>query len=162
QHPSVMAAAAAGDRKLRLEGGSNLLRAAQAGGVRRYIQQASGFFLKPGTGLADESEGLAVDASPRVAGSARTYAELASRVLSAAGIEAVVLRYGLFYGPGTWYHPDGGAAEQARMRELAIIGAGQGVWSWVHIEDSAQATVAALTVPPGTYHIVDDHPAPVS
>ena len=72
--PSEMAAAASGDRKLRLEGGENLHRAARANGVRRYIQQASGFFLKPGSGLADESEELAVDASPGVAASARTYA----------------------------------------------------------------------------------------
>jgi nucleoside-diphosphate-sugar epimerase len=162
RHPSEMAAAAAGDRKVRLEGGMNLHRAARACGARRYIQQASAFFLKPGSGLADESEGLAVDASPRVAASARTYAELESRVLNAEGIEGVALRYGFFYGPGTWYNPDGTAAAQARKHELAIIGAGQGVWSWVHIEDAALATVAALTAPSGVYHVVDDDPSPVS
>src|SRR4051812_35777123 len=69
-----MAEAAEGDRKLRLEGGGNLLRAARACGARRYVQQASAFFLRPGDGLADESESLAVDASPRVATSACTYA----------------------------------------------------------------------------------------
>jgi nucleoside-diphosphate-sugar epimerase len=162
RHPSEMAAAAAGDRKLRLEGGGNLHRAARARGVRRYVQQSSGFFLRPGRGLADESEGLAVDASPRVAASARTYAELESRVLGAEGIEGVALRYGFFYGPGTWYNPDGAAADQAREQELAIIGAGEGVWSWVHIEDAAVATVAAQTAPPGVYHVVDDDPSPVS
>lgn len=161
-HPAEMAAAAAGDRKVRLEGGGNLHRAAKACGVRRYVQQSSGFFLKPGSGLADESEGLAVDASPRVAASARTYAELEARVLSAEGIEGVALRYGFFYGPGTWYNPDGAAADQVRKQELAIIGAGEGVWSWVHIEDAAIATVAALTAPPGVYHVVDDDPVPVS
>jgi nucleoside-diphosphate-sugar epimerase len=162
RHPSEMAAAAPGDRKLRLEGGGNLHRAARACGVGRYIQQSSGFFLKPGSGLADESEGMAVDASPRVAASARTYAELESRVLNAEGIEGVALRYGFFYGPGTWYNPDGAAADQARKQELAIIGAGDGVWSWVHIEDAAVATVAALTAPPGVYQVVDDDPCPVS
>jgi nucleoside-diphosphate-sugar epimerase len=162
RHPSEMAAAAAGDRRLRVEGGGNLHRAARACWVRRYIQQSSGFFLRPGRGLADESEGLAVDASPRVAASARAYAELESRVLSAEGIEGVALRYGFFYGPGTWYNPDGAAADQARAQELAIIGAGEGVWSWVHIEDAAIATVAALTAPPGVNHIVDDDPSPVS
>ena len=105
--PSEMAAAAPGDRKLRIEGGGNLHRAAMACGVRRYIQQASGFFLEPGGGLADESAGLAVDASPRVAASARAYAELEARVLNAGEMEGVALRYGFFYGPGTWYHPDG-------------------------------------------------------
>jgi 2-alkyl-3-oxoalkanoate reductase len=162
RHPSELAAAAAGDRELRLEGGGNLHRAARACGVGRYVQQASGFFLKPGSGLADESEGLAVDASPRVAASARTYAELESRVLNAEGIEGVALRYGFFYGPGTWYNPDGAATDQARKQELAIIGAGEGVWSWVHIEDAAVATVAALTAAPGVYHVVDDDPSPVS
>lgn len=162
RHPSEMSAAAAGDRKLRLEGGGNLHRAARAVGVRRYVQQSSGFFLKPGRGLADESEGFAVDASPRVAAHARTYAELESRVLGADGIEGVALRYGFFYGPGTWYHPDDAAADQARKQELAVIGAGEGVWSWVHIEDAAVATVAALTAPPGAYHVVDDDPSTVS
>jgi nucleoside-diphosphate-sugar epimerase len=161
RHPSGMAAAAAGDRKLRLEGGGNLLRAARANGVRRYVQQSSGFFLGPGAGLADESEGLAVDATPRVAAHARAYAELESRVLNAEGIEGVALRYGFFYGPGTWYNPDGAAAEQARAGELAVIGEGQGVWSWVHIDDAAAATVAVLTAPPGVYHVVDDNPSPI-
>ncbi len=82
KHPSELAAAAAGDRKLRLEGGGYLHRAAQASGVRRYIQQASGFFLKAGSGLADESVRQATDASPGVAASARTYAELEARVLN--------------------------------------------------------------------------------
>jgi nucleoside-diphosphate-sugar epimerase len=93
KEPSEMAAAAPGDRKLRIEGGGNLHRAAIACGVRRYIQQASG--------LADESAGLAVNASPRVALSARAYAELEARVLNAGEMEGVALRYGFFYGWGT-------------------------------------------------------------
>ena len=160
--PSEMAEAAPGDRKLRLEGGGNLHRAARACGVRRYVQQASGFFLRPGSGLADESEGLAVDASPGVAASARTYAELEARVLNAGDIEGVALRYGFFYGPGTWYHPEGAAADLVRRQEVPIIGQGAAVWSWVHIDDAARATVEALTAPPGVYHIVDDNPSPVS
>ena len=160
--PSEMAAAAPGDRKLRLEGGGNLLRAARSCGVRRYMQQASGFFLKPGVGLADEAEGLAVDASPRVAASARTYTELESRVLNAEGVEGVALRYGFFYGPNTWYCPEGAAADQVRRREIPIIGQGKGIWSFIHVEDAALATVAAMTAPPGVYNIVDDDPSPVS
>jgi 2-alkyl-3-oxoalkanoate reductase len=162
RHPSELAAALPGDRKLRLEGGGNLHRAARACGVRRYIQQASGFFLQAGSGLADESEGMALDASPGVAASARTYTELESRALNAADIEGVALRYGFFYGPGTWYEREGAAAEQVRRREIPIIGAGEGVWSWIHIDDAALATAAALTIPPGVYHIVDDTPSPVS
>src|SRR5262245_60260262 len=160
--PSEMAEAAPGDRELRLEGGGNLHRAARACGVRRYVQQASGFFLRPGSGLADEAEGLAVDASPRVAASARAYAELEARVLNGGGVEGVALRYGFFYGPGTWYHPGGAVADQVRRREVPIIGKGEAVWSWVHIDDAALATVEALTAPPGVYHVVDDDPSPVS
>ena len=156
-----MAEAAPGDRKLRLEGGGNLHRAARACGVRRYIQQASGFFLRPGSGLADESVGLAVDASPSVAASARTYAELEARVLNAGDMEGVALRYGFFYGPGTWYHPEGATADQVRRREVPIVGKGEAVWSWVHIDDAALATIEALTVSPGVYHVVDDDPSPV-
>ncbi|MBV9489346.1 MAG: NAD(P)-dependent oxidoreductase [Verrucomicrobia bacterium] len=160
--PSQMAAAAAGDRKLRLEGGGNLHRAAQAAGVRRYIQQASGFFLKAGRGLADESTPLATDASPGVAASARMYAEIEARLLNSGTMEGIALRYGFFYGPKTWYCEEGAVAEQVRRQALPLIGQGEGVWSWIHIEDAALATVAALTVPPGVYNVVDDDPSPVS
>jgi nucleoside-diphosphate-sugar epimerase len=160
--PSEMAAAAARDRKLKLEGGGNLHRAAIACGVRRYIQQASGFFLEPGDGLADESVGLAVSASPRVAANARAYAELEARVLAAGRMEGVVLRYGFFYGPGTWYHPGGASADQVRRREIPVIGDGGGVWSWIQIEDAAAATADVLRAPPGVYNLVDDDPSPVA
>jgi 2-alkyl-3-oxoalkanoate reductase len=160
--PSQMAAAFPGDRKLRLEGGGNLYRAAQAAGVRRYIQQASGFFLKASRGLADESAPLATDASPGVAASARMYAEIESRLLNSGKMEAVGLRYGFFYGPKTWYGENGAVADQVRRQGMPIIGQGEGVWSWVHIEDAALATVASLAVPPGIYNVVDDDPSPVS
>jgi nucleoside-diphosphate-sugar epimerase len=156
-----MAAAAAGDRKLRIEGGGNLLRAAERCGVRRYMQQSSGFFLTSPQTLADESATLAIDASPGVAASARTYAALEARTLNSS-VEGVLLRYGFFYGPNTWYHPDGGAAEMVRRQQQPLIGDGQGVWSFVHIEDAALATVAALTAAPGIYNVVDSDPSPVS
>lgn len=160
--PAQIASSAETDRKLRLEGGGNLLRAGQRTGVRRYIQQTSGFFLQPGQGLGDESEGLAVNASPFIAGSARVYQELETRLTNASGIEGVALRYGFFYGPKTWYYPDGAVAEHVRQQRQPIIGDGGGIWSWVHIEDAALATVAALTAPTGVYQIIDDNPSPVS
>jgi nucleoside-diphosphate-sugar epimerase len=161
KHPSDLAAAGPGDRKLRLEGGGNLFRAAQAAGVRRYIQQSSGFFLKAGSGLADESESLAVDAAPGVAANARTYAELEKRLFSVPAMEGVALRYGFFYGPNTWYDRDGASADDVRRQQTPIIGRGEGVWSWIHIEDAALATVAAIAGPAGVYNIVDDDPSPV-
>src|SRR6478736_5519019 len=130
--PSQISAAIPGDRKLRLEAGGNLLRAAQAaGGVRRYIQQLSGFFLKAHAGLADESDGLLTKASAGVALSAQMYAELEARLQNAGQLECVGLRYGFFYGPKTWYHPDGAVGDQVRRGEMPIIGEGQAVWSWI-------------------------------
>jgi 2-alkyl-3-oxoalkanoate reductase len=160
--PSQIATAFPGDRKLRLEGGGNLHRAAQAAGVARYIQQASGFFLKAGRGLADESTPLATDASPGVAASARMYAEIEARLLNSGTMEGIALRYGFFYGPKPWYCEEGAVAEQVRRQAMPIVGQGEGVWSWIHIEDAALATVAALTVPPDIYNVVDDDPSPVS
>ncbi len=97
--PADIPAARAGDFRLRIEGGANLLRAGLACGVRRYIQQSSAFFLEPGDGLADESAGMALDASAGVAAHAQTYAELESRLLALGQMEGVALRYGFFYGP---------------------------------------------------------------
>lgn len=163
KNPADLFSALPGDQKLRLEGGGNLHRAAETCGVRRYIQQGSGFYLKAGAGLADESEPLAIDAaSPNVATNSQTYTQLEARTLNSEQMEGVVLRYGFFYGPNTWYHPEGGAAEQARHQQMAIIGQGQGVWSFVHVEDAAIATVTALTAEAGVYNIVDDDPSPVS
>jgi nucleoside-diphosphate-sugar epimerase len=158
--PSEFPVYAAGDRKLRIEGGGNLHRAALARGVRLYIQQSSGFFLDADGGLADESSPLAVNASPGVAASAQMYARLEQRVLESS-MAGIALRYGFFYGPNTWYHPDGGAADEIRKQQFPMIEGGTAKWSFVHIEGAAQATVAALTAEPGRYVVVDDDPSPV-
>lgn len=150
----------AGDRKLRIEGGGNLLRAAIASGVRRYMQQSSGFFLQAAKGtLADESSGLDVNASPGVAASAQTYTELETRLFSSDAIEGVALRYGFFYGPKTWYYPGAAAANMVMRQQNPVVGEGEGVSSFVHINDAAIATVAALTAEPGVYNLVDDDPS---
>jgi 2-alkyl-3-oxoalkanoate reductase len=159
--PSELPAYASGDRTLRIEGGGNLHRAALACGVRRYIQQSSGFFLDAKGTPADENSPLAVNASPLIAGYAQMYAYLEQRVLESS-IEGVVLRYGFFYGPNTWYHRDGGAADEIRQQQFPVIVGGKAKWSFVHIEDAANATVAALTADPGKYVVVDDDPSPVS
>ena len=160
--PEEMRAAADRDRIVRLEGGRNLQNAARAAGARRYIVQSTGFFYAPGLGLATETEPLALDASPAVSASVRTYTQIERRVLSSSDLKGVALRYGFFYGPGTWFTPDGDMANQVRDRKIAIAGSGQGVWSWVHVEDAAAATVAALECTPGVYNIVDSDPSELS
>ncbi len=89
-------------------------------------------------------------------------ADLERQVLGAEGIEGLVLRYGWFYGPGTYYGRGGSLAEDTLKRRSPIVGAGTGVFSFIHVEDAAAATVAALERgDPGVYNVVDDEPAPL-
>jgi nucleoside-diphosphate-sugar epimerase len=158
---SMSAAADVNDR-IRLEGGANVLAAAQAAGVRRYLRQSIAFWAVPGPGLADEETPLAFDASPAVAADARLVTELEHHLLEKAAIEGIALRYGFFYGPGTWFNPDGDVAGQVRQQQFPIVGNGEGVWSWLHIEDAAIATVAAAEQGnPGIYLIANDRPVMV-
>jgi nucleoside-diphosphate-sugar epimerase len=124
-----MRAVAERDRKVRIEGNRNLLAALREMGVRRYLLQSSAFWYAPGEGLADESARFAFDATPAVAAGTRRYAEMEAAASSTPGIEFVALRYGFFYGPGTWFSSDGDMGEQVRERRVPIIGDGQGVWS---------------------------------
>ncbi len=153
-----MKAAAERDARVRLEGNKNLLAAALETEVRRFIVQSSGFWYAPGEGLAGESESLALDASPAIAAGSQRYVELESMVLGREKFTATVLRYGFFYGPGTWFNPDGDVGEQTREQKVPIIGNGQGVSSWIHIDDAADATVRSIDSPAGIYNIVDDDP----
>jgi nucleoside-diphosphate-sugar epimerase len=77
-------------------------------------------------------------------------------------MEGIALRYGFFYGPGTWFTPEGDVARQVRRQQFPIVGNGAGVWSWLHIEDAARATVAAAEQGnPGIYLIANDQPLEV-
>ena len=147
--PAEMSAAAERDRKVRVEGNISLLAALRDAGVRRYLLQSSGFWYAPGAGLADESVPFISSASPGVEAGARTYLELEARASATPGIEFVALRYGFFYGPGTWYTREGDIGDQVRQQQIPIIGEGQGVYSFVHIDDAAAATAASASEPTG-------------
>jgi nucleoside-diphosphate-sugar epimerase len=84
-------------------------------------------------------------------------------VLGADGLEGLVLRYGFFYGPGTYYADDGTTTSDVRRRRMPIVGKGSGVFSFIHVDDAADATVAAVERgAPGVYNVTDDEPAPMS
>lgn len=157
--PKAMRETAARNRATRLEGNTNLLAAAQAFGVRRYILQSSGFWYAAGPGLADETTTFALEAPPAIANSARTYVELESNFAASSVHEKVTLRYGFFYGLGTWYTREGDMGGQVRQRHVPVIGGGHGVSSFIHVEDAAAATEAALDCAPGIYNVVDDDPS---
>jgi 2-alkyl-3-oxoalkanoate reductase len=157
-----MSAAAPLNARIRLKGGANVLAAAQAAGVRRYLMQSIAFWAIPGAGLADEETPLSLDASPAVAADAHIVTEIERRLLQTPNLEGIALRYGFLYGSGTWFNPDGDVAAQVQQQQFPIIGNGEGVWSWVHIEDAAIATVAAAERGnPGIYLIADDRPLEV-
>jgi nucleoside-diphosphate-sugar epimerase len=158
--PEAMRAAAEQDRKLRLEGGRNVHHAAQSAGVKRYLVQSTGFFYGPGTGLASETDLLAVNAPPGISGGVQTYLQIEKRVLGSRDLKGIALRYGFFYGPGTYHDPGSGSVtQQVREQKYPVIGSGAGVYSFIHVEDAAAATVAALEGDPGVYNIVDDDPS---
>jgi nucleoside-diphosphate-sugar epimerase len=159
--PDSMRQAAELNAKIRKEGGANLQDAAEMNGVKRYIVQSSGFLYAPGTGLADESTPFAFEATPGIASGTRIYSEIERRVLESEKIEGVSLRFGIFYGPGTWFYPHGSVAEQVHKKQFPVIGRGEGVWNFVHIEDAAKAVRSAIYSSPGVYNICSDHPSPL-
>jgi nucleoside-diphosphate-sugar epimerase len=151
--------------RLRTEGTDHLLSAGQAVGARRFVAQSFGAFLYARTGEAVKGEEAPLDPSParemRTMVAAVRYLEEA--VLGADWTEGVVLRYGAFYGPGTSMAPGAEEFELIRRRKFPLVGDGGGVWSFIHIADAAEATVAAVEHGSrGAYNVVDDDPAPVA
>ena len=149
--------------RLRVECTRTLLDAGAACGTRRLIAQSIAFLYAPeGPAVKDEEGRPFTEAPPPFGDAVRALVEMETTVTAAPAMEGVVLRYGAFYGPGTWYAADGSTAEMVRKRRYPIVGDGGGMFSFIHVDDAADATVAALTAgAPGTYNVVDDEPAPM-
>jgi nucleoside-diphosphate-sugar epimerase len=147
------------NNRVRWEGGGNVLAAAQKTGVKRLVLQSAAYWYEPysGPALKDESRPFFRDAPEPIGEAIRTMEGVEKRA-QASGLEVVILRYGMFYGPGTWYSADGDVGQQVKARKFPLIGDGVGVFSFVHIDDAAEATAKAVTAPPGVYNVVDDHP----
>jgi nucleoside-diphosphate-sugar epimerase len=151
--------------QLRTEGTDHLLAAARAASARRFVAQSYAGWPFARSGGLVKTEDDPLDPSP-AAGMSRTLAairHLEEAVTGAGWTQGVVLRYGGFYGPGTSMAPEGEHAELIRRRKFPVIGDGGGVWSFVHIEDAADATVDAVERGPrGIFNVVDDEPAAVA
>jgi nucleoside-diphosphate-sugar epimerase len=152
--------------RLRTEATDHLLAAGRAVGTRRFVAQSFAGWPFARIGGLVKTEDDPLDPSPPDAMRETLDAirHLEDAVTGADWLEGLALRYGGFYGPGTSLSPDGGAqVEMIRGRKFPVVGDGGGVWSFIHIEDAAEATVAAVTRGrPGVYNIVDDDPAPVA
>jgi nucleoside-diphosphate-sugar epimerase len=148
--------------RVRSDGTRNLLDGARAAGARRFICQSIAFAYAPEAQpvVLDEDAPLALEAPPPFGEGVRTIDAMERAVVGAEGLEGLVLRYGWFYGPGTYYGEDGSLAADVRKRRFPIVGSGSGLFSYIHVDDAASATVAAVERgAPGIYNVVDDEPA---
>jgi nucleoside-diphosphate-sugar epimerase len=150
--------------ELRSRGTDYLLTAAREARVRRFVVQSyAGWpYAREGGPVKTESDPLDPSPPPRMRPTLESIRHLESAVTCAPNIEGVVLRYGGFYGPGTSLARDGEHTELIRRRKFPLVGGGTGVWSFVHVDDVAEATLAAIDRgAPGVYNVADDEPAPV-
>ncbi len=147
--------------RVRTEGGGNLLAAAQSAGAKRFVTQSIAFMYAPEGEMVKDESGRAFTDAPGAFGTGVTaMSSHEQAALDAEGIEGVVLRYGWFYGAGTYYAADGSIAEQVRKRRFPIVRGSDGLFSFIHVEDAAAATVAACERgAEGIYNVVDDEPA---
>ncbi len=145
------------NNRMRSVGGDHVIEATAAAGARRLITQSISF-LYALDGSRIKSEGDPVD---RTGAHDATLAH-ESKALDDERFETVVLRYGLLYGPGTWYASDGHLTEEVRRRRLPVVGKGTGITSFLHVDDAASAAVSSLTKGRGIYNVTDDEPAPMS
>jgi nucleoside-diphosphate-sugar epimerase len=145
----------AANTRLRMEGSRNLVDAALDVGVQRMIAESIAWMYVAGTGPAREAEPLDFGA-PDARGRAVAAVESLEQTVAEIPV-SIVLRYGILYGPSTWYARDGLTTEQVRRGEIA---ADDAITSFVHVADAAQAAVQALAWPSGPVNIVDDEPAP--
>jgi nucleoside-diphosphate-sugar epimerase len=152
--------------RLRTEGTDHLLSAGHAVGVPRFVAQSNGaYFSYERTGGPVKGEEDPLDPTPprEARGVLAAIRRLEHAVLSAGWTEGIVLRYGALYGPGTSMAPGQVQFELVRKRKLPLVGDGGGVWSFIHVADAAEATVAAIEHGSrGVYNVVDDDPAPVA
>jgi 2-alkyl-3-oxoalkanoate reductase len=147
--------------RARTEGTRNLIAAARAAGTRRVVAQSIAALYAPVGGWVKSEDDPVLEGVPGHFGEAMdAVLDLERQVTQADGFEGIALRYGFFYGPHTQYAPDGYWAQEVRRRRFPVVGKGEGMLSFIQVEDAAGATVAACERgAPGIYNVVDEEPA---
>jgi nucleoside-diphosphate-sugar epimerase len=152
--------------RLRTEGTDHLLEGIRRLPVRRIVAQSyagPGFYTRTDGPIKTEDDPFDPDPPAALRRTVQAILHLERAVLKTEGVQGTVLRYGGFYGPGTSLGEGGSQLEAVRRRQVPIVAAGTGVWSFIHIDDAAAATLAAIeSGRTGVYNIVDDDPAPVA
>jgi nucleoside-diphosphate-sugar epimerase len=153
-----------GNDRVRREGTPNLVSAAEAADASAFIAQSIAFaYRSDGDGLKSEDDPLDLDSEWPWRRSVEALHALETATLEFKGDRGVVLRYGFFYGPGSAYDAgEGSIAEMVRKRRYPVVGRGAGTFSYIHVDDAARATVAAVEGDAaGVFNVVDDQPAPL-
>jgi 2-alkyl-3-oxoalkanoate reductase len=150
--------------RLRTEATDYLLAAARAVGARRFIAQSyAGWYARTGNWIKTEDDPLISSGITDGRKTLEATVHVEEAVLKEEALEGFVLRYGSFYGPGTSLAPGAWFFEGVRQRRVPIVGDGSAYWFFLHTEDAASATLAAVNAGmPGIYNITDDEPARVS
>ncbi|GAB6989305.1 NAD-dependent epimerase/dehydratase family protein [Paenibacillus pini] len=141
--------------EIRMVGTRNLVEASKSVNVKKMIAQSISWAYEPGDKPANEQVSLDIHAAlPRKT----TIDGIVALEEAVAEIpNHIILRYGAFYGPATWYERNGRNAVKVMNKEIPAT---DGISSFIHIHDAAQATVQAIHWPTGPVNIVDDEPAP--
>ena len=151
--------------RLRTETTDIMIDAAVEAGARRFIAQSFAGWPNEQSGgpVKTEEDPLNTDAPKQVRETLGAILHLESVTTGTPGIEGLALRYGGFYGPGNALGKGGAMLEAVVKGQMPVVGGGSGIWSFLHIDDAAQATALAVDRgAPGIYNIVDDEPAAVS
>jgi nucleoside-diphosphate-sugar epimerase len=151
--------------RLRTETTDHLLSAAVEAGARRFVAQSFAGWPNEQRGgpVKTEEDPINTSPPPEVEETLDAILHLEAVTTGIPGIEGLALRYGGFYGPGQALGKGGAMFDGVVGRQVPIVGRGNGIWSFVHIDDAAAATALAVERgAPGVYNIVDDDPAPVS
>ena len=144
--------------RLRTEATPVLVEAAIRAGAERIISQSISFAQQPGAGTRVEEDPLHLEAPSTHGKVVGAVAAAEAATIGSADIEGVVLRYGAFYGPGTYFAAGGAYPKMLERRALPIIGEGRGVWALIHVDDAVDATSRAMRGPAGVYNICDEAP----
>ncbi|MGH3668082.1 MAG: NAD-dependent epimerase/dehydratase family protein [Acidimicrobiia bacterium] len=151
--------------RLRTETTDIMIEAAVDAGARRFIAQSFAGWPNEQSGgpVKTEEDPLNTDPPKQVRETVGAILHLEAVTTGTSGIDGLALRYGGFYGPGNALGKGGAMLEAVAKRQMPVVGGGSGIWSFIHIDDAAQATALAVDRgAPGIYNIVDDEPAPVS
>jgi 2-alkyl-3-oxoalkanoate reductase len=153
----------ANTNRLRTEGTDHLIAAAEAAGVRRFVAQsfAPWPYARRGSWVKTEEDPLDDDPPAQLRRTVDAIRYLEHATLEGP-FDGLALRYGWFYGPGSGVERTGPIADAVRRRRFPIVGSGEGMWSFIHLVDAAEATALAVERgAPGIYNVTDDEPATV-